>query len=808
MHYFLCAFVLFAVWPSSAFADLTLDKLESYREEALAFTPTEPVDEDTRRVLAIRRAVDAELAQIYPEDFAPEIMSDAFRWRQACQSDDWDACTSLGALYATGEGVWRDNDLALSLFWMGCDAGHGAACHSYDETVAASLSALVFPYPAEDFHRGACTDGSAASCQALFSHFITGDRALAMEFGQLACAIDPTLFICGLILSDEERAAQKAVRLGAAREDCEAGDPRACMTRALLEQPPEAFAAFIRACDLGHAPGCESAGYQTSLGRGTPKDGAKARAFYAAACDLSPKNCVRLARAYNDGLGGPVDRDKARAYFQVACDAFADPAHASCKWLAADSFDFLGGEVAALVAEELRPSMATAQQGCRDGDAAACHDLGLLLRGFAENDLLVGAAPLAFNRACELGSAAACFAIASPEYSPNSDHPWDAACAAGYGPACVAILAQGAADQWLPSLEALCDEGMGAACARLGKLHLLGEGQTGRRNQYPQDEALALSFYERACAAGDAEGCGQVGWIVDPKVTREELEPFKRSAADTLALYDESCAMGWDWACSLAIYRVPTTDQLQYAVRSCEAGNCTEFPRLKLQATHAARMDGQAIIFAASSPDYDVFIPDYHGVVRRLGRACQRDAAWACFRLGFMYSGYGEGYELVYESQYAETGIGLMTRACELAGEEYCRNLAWHLPNDTDEDRAKLVSFLEGHCEAGQAWACARRASDLRWETDQAAAHAHYLAKALRLGDLSVQSDLYSSAHELPQSDAEDYLGMICAWYGRRACAELAEAFLKDRPVLQRAVLTIGCDDEDQASCRALSRLN
>ncbi len=75
------------------------------------------------------------------------------------------------------------------------------------------------------------------------------------------------------------------------------------------------------ACNLGSATGCNNLAFSYDLGRGVPKDSARAIPLYERACNAGNMSaCNNLGVSYDDGDG--VSRDPARAaiYYQKACN--------------------------------------------------------------------------------------------------------------------------------------------------------------------------------------------------------------------------------------------------------------------------------------------------------------------------------------------------------------------------------------------------------------------------------------------------------------------------------------------------------
>ncbi len=81
------------------------------------------------------------------------------------------------------------------------------------------------------------------------------------------------------------------------------------------------------ACKMDDAPACVFAGRAHEYAHGVPKDDGKAARLYARACELKwPAGCYNLAIMVENGRGVPQDHAKARDLYQLACGAGAKQA--------------------------------------------------------------------------------------------------------------------------------------------------------------------------------------------------------------------------------------------------------------------------------------------------------------------------------------------------------------------------------------------------------------------------------------------------------------------------------------------------
>ena len=99
---------------------------------------------------------------------------------------------------------------------------------------------------------------------------------------------------------------------------CNKNDGKSC---AILGDIYNAIQDYKKACDLGHAGGCNNLGVLYKNGQGVRQDYAKASELFQKACNLGhARGCFNLGVSYNDGLGVRQDYKKANELYQKACD--------------------------------------------------------------------------------------------------------------------------------------------------------------------------------------------------------------------------------------------------------------------------------------------------------------------------------------------------------------------------------------------------------------------------------------------------------------------------------------------------------
>lgn len=173
------------------------------------------------------------------------------------------------------------------------------------------------------------------------------------------------------------------------------------------------------------------------------------------------------------------------------------------------------------------------QTYCRDGESGwACNDLGLLFAGGYVGSR--GNAAATFQRACDLGFAAACDNVrvvtsgtGTLQQAPPrlADYP--------------VLLIQGTErrdESPLSLYERACGQGWAAACERLGLAYFEGQG-------IRQDSERSAALFARACAGGIADACASLAYQF------KQGNGVIRDEQQSLAHLRKACDLGMSAAC-------------------------------------------------------------------------------------------------------------------------------------------------------------------------------------------------------------------------------------------------------------------
>lgn len=285
-----------------------------------------------------------------------------------------------------------------------------------------------------------------------------------------------------------------------------------------------------KACELGLVSACLRAA-------AAERDPVRRQTLLARGCALgSTAACVdEGAELFN---AAPPRRDRRRAGELFARGCAANIA-LGCRNLSL----FL-----ALERHDNAAARDAARRGCALRNADACVHLGVL----TEDDEPIRRA--AFSRACELGSVLGCGRLANhrvahdpPSVQPEAVAPLRRACAEGDALCCYqlgVIQRDGVGGPDGPKdlteaercFERSCAGDMPDGCINLGQLRT-------QRATTEAERVAALTHTERACALGDAQACGIVGY------ERMRGTTVPRDLAQGERMMVRACELGWGPSC-------------------------------------------------------------------------------------------------------------------------------------------------------------------------------------------------------------------------------------------------------------------
>ena len=204
---------------------------------------------------------------------------------------------------------------------------------------------------------------------------------------------------------------------------CELKDSSACWYFGALhydgsikEDYKKAYVYLKKACDLGYGLGCNDIGAMYEKGEGLKQDYHQAKKYYEKACELKEGlGCQNLGVLYGQGKG-VKDVLNMYAYISKACK--------------------LGVEMSCNAMNRFYADVSNSQeQACENGDIDSCANVGILYSQKDKNKALKY-----FKKACDSGSSASCFNLATTYKSINNQKEakryYEIACKAGESQAC------------------------------------------------------------------------------------------------------------------------------------------------------------------------------------------------------------------------------------------------------------------------------------------------------------------------------------------------------------------------------------
>jgi len=322
-----------------------------------------------------------EMAVVYESDsfFAGQVEPDIVTHLQerACAGGHGDSCANLGAVYAAGTRVPRNDAQAIATWKKGCELKSGHACMSVGNRYRFGRGVARDPRLATTYLEQSCTLGSADGCFSMggvAAELRTGSRARVRQYYERGC------------------------KLGSGWSCIAARSQGSAVSNPAVES--QLLASEGKLCDLGYPVNCNNVGVVYEDGIGVPRDPVRAAQFRARACDqdFGPA-CSELASATLAGVGVQRSPADAMALYEKACGLEDYP---SC--------DTLGGlliEGTKLPADSSR-GIELCTRACEHGQAASCRRLADAYAAGRGVERDPAAAKRHRERACALGDRTSC----------------------------------------------------------------------------------------------------------------------------------------------------------------------------------------------------------------------------------------------------------------------------------------------------------------------------------------------------------------------------------------------------------------
>jgi TPR repeat protein len=258
---------------------------------------------------------------------------------------------SDGSIRASGTSC-ADPAEALSTYQDGCEKGSASDCYNLGYARERGIGGPISRPGAGEAYGNACTHGSVAGCEALWTGRATGavppEANKTCENGVArACimvAVDANIKVQGVknvmgggdMLGPMKEAAEAAAEAGPSllftkafalyEKDCAARDPSACAGLASMlimgQGVPKNYARAAsldrRACEAGIATAC--ADLANLYKAASVFDPALALSQNACSSGIAATACTDVGDIYTRGLGVSPDKRRGLAFFQQACE--------------------------------------------------------------------------------------------------------------------------------------------------------------------------------------------------------------------------------------------------------------------------------------------------------------------------------------------------------------------------------------------------------------------------------------------------------------------------------------------------------
>lgn len=813
-----------------AHADTSLKELRLARQEALATRKENELRELSRELARNLARLEYALDPARDADFSPDNRDGARAARLACAANDQDACRDLARFYRWGSGVFMDEPLAISIYWLGCRDKHLPSCDAF-LSISSKFIGFHGSSPAIPVLSDRCAQADGKACRLLAQHYaqenpwgVTPDEELRQTLNQMACDFgDEQVCPNAAELLTEQRRLSRIQDL----EDCENGQAKACGRVALTAQsknlPERRFKYTMRACDLGSEYYCNEASKLISWGRGTQKNPSLAREILARICNEDPAKCAPLASLYENGRLVAADKARAIELYKQSCAA-EGTAPNDCADVRRLTFDVFAQDTDALVPSGLRQRFAELREGCAAERADDCARLGQVSSGMTSSQLLSAAGRDLVKLGCQLGDPRACF---NRHAYFGSDlerlEYFQKACDAGIGEACVLPILQDTEREnreVISELVTRCDEGLGAACATLGNLHA-DWGNTGQLSlrQDERDPARAWAYHQRACDLPEGHGCDWLGEVTNPaRKDTKVTSNYPKGQDMSLAYLENGCRAGNGAACfglawDLRSYR-QFDKSFDAAVTACElTGDCRLVFEAQIYLDQAGQVAKLGPLGAAMEPNNGKFTPHWHGAVQRMSRSCRSANLVACIELGDALGDRNNAYSTTDEMLFRDQAYYLYEHVCDQGEALGCSRLAeitYVLASvgpewiNLDFENAKTAAIAA--CEQSLGEACGALAGQFEYgeiyPTNKKKAHELY-DKGCQLGHLPSCRGLSELDHLSRQDRLNERL-RSCIRGNSGTCISLARYHFENDREIRTEVLRYGCADGAPEACQML----
>ena len=639
-------------------------------------------------------------------------------YRRSCKLGDPKGCYLLGGMLEGKRNMARKKE-AWKAYLKACRDEYKDACDKFGD--------MLGNLPDRRLAKVLCHQGKAYACTIMGLMWQLGkggpeNHGKARAFFKQACNMD---FGQGCMLLGNSLKGDKAwMYLSRA---CELGVDEACeriLDMGKTVGKGRKVAQLL--CEQGKVRYCYELGRMMENGKGGQKDMAGAMAGYDLGCRQGHlTSCVKLADylvKQGEGSGEMKYLVRAAKLYERACK---QDSGSGCKQLSSLSKDkkysrtldnnlckqgdaFACNELGVLMLQgkygprDIKGAFDRLKEACRLGLGMGCFNAGIALDTDSNAD--DGKVLAFYMKACEKGVEDGCKKIDSAIDTAGTNHVFSRICTeGGYGPGCrrLGLSLTGSTDSESSSegpvtwFQRACDLKDPDGCYYLAR-YIQSNSTDG------PGLARARRIYKKACDMGSAKACFSLGWMMEYGVGGG------RDMQKAVRMYHKACRKGQEDACKAMYFllRAQKRDR-KWAQALCKAGD----PELCYKAGWwmSTGQYGHKDIKGALKM-YKEACAEKHGkgcfqaarIVQASGGPGAMKAAWNLYVRAWKYK-YKPAIVAAFKLlESGKAGVTLATGLCKKGDGLACSELAWRKYNRMALTNASMAVYGK-HCSLGRA---------------------------------------------------------------------------------------------------------
>ncbi len=284
-----------------------------------------------------------------------------------CNFKDYSSCALLGSLYALGDKLPKDVEMASALAALSCSNGSSEGCN-----LAESLHLELYPLEQDGdgsklaYLEQSCNDGHSEDCNLLATAYTQGlalgkDLAKSVKLYEKSCALNDGkgCFLAGVLSENVPDLQKVQLAENFYQKSCQLDFAEGCAAIALKEIQADVSSTdnLVKACRLNNGYSCALLSLMYQEGSGVEANEIQALSYAQKACSLNEKigcevivsfqesnsgkislgkkqimvaaqkgcllqdapSCLRLSKLYLAGDGLPKDYELSELFYRKAC---------------------------------------------------------------------------------------------------------------------------------------------------------------------------------------------------------------------------------------------------------------------------------------------------------------------------------------------------------------------------------------------------------------------------------------------------------------------------------------------------------